>query len=92
MTRYEKACEEVCKSLYNRWSQFCTVLNDPLGDYPPGRKMGIFEKDAWRRRFMQSHRLTRDRYISSVDRLASRLAKFDVIHSNNRFLSKRPKR
>jgi putative drug exporter of the RND superfamily len=80
-----KACEGVCASLYIDGVSSVRCLTDPLGDYPPGRKMGIFEKDAWRRRFMQSHRLTRDRYISSVDRLASRLAKFDVILSNNPF-------
>jgi RND superfamily putative drug exporter len=47
--------------------------------------MGLFDQDAWRRRILQGHRLTKERYVSSVDKHMQRVAKFDVILSDNPF-------
>lgn len=33
---------------------------DPLGDYPPRRNMGLLNADAWRRRLLKEHRISRD--------------------------------
>lgn len=79
------ACTEVSKQLYVEGVSSVRSLTDPLGDYPPGRRMGLLDKDAWRRRVLQGHRITRERYVSSVDRLSQRLAKFDVVLSTNPF-------
>ena len=79
------ACAEISKLLYTNGVNSVRSLTDPLGDYPPDRKMGLLDSDAWRRRVLKSHRITRERYISTVDSLSQRLAKFDVILSSNPF-------
>ena len=79
------ACAEICKQLYATGVNSVRCLTDPLGDYPPDRRMGLLDSDAWRRRVLQTHRITRERYISSVDNLAQRLAKFDVILNDSPF-------
>ncbi len=79
------ACAEISKQLYASGVNSVRSLTDPLGDYPPERKMGLLDSDAWRRRVLKSHRITRERYISTVDNLALRLAKFDVILTDNPF-------
>jgi putative drug exporter of the RND superfamily len=79
------ACEELAATLYMDGVESVRSLSDPLGDYPPGKRMGLFDKDAWRRRLLQGHRITRVRYVSSVENLSRRVAKFDVILSDNPF-------
>ena len=81
----QAACAEISKQLYASGVNSVRSLTDPLGDYPPDRKMGLLDSDAWRRRVLKSHRITRERYVSTVDNLAQRLAKFDVILEDNPF-------
>ncbi len=80
-----EACQELATRLYLEGVSSVRSLTDPLGDYPPGKRMGLFDQDAWRRRILLGHRLTKDRYISSVDHHVLRVAKFDVILSDNPF-------
>lgn len=54
-------------------------LTDPLGDYPPDRRMGLFSSDAWKRRMLENHRLTQIHYVAVQDRLAQRAARMDVL-------------
>lgn len=79
------ACAAISKQLYASGVNSVRSLTDPLGDYPPDRKMGLLDSDAWRRRVLKNHRITRERYISTVDNLARRLARFDVILTDNPF-------
>ncbi len=79
------ACADISKLLYADGVDSIRSLTDPLGDYPPERKMGLLDSDAWRRRVLRSHRITRERYVSTVDDLSQRLAKFDVILEDNPF-------
>jgi RND superfamily putative drug exporter len=79
------ACNELSAELYTVGVDSVRSLTDPLGDYPPGKRMGLFDKDAWRRRMLASHRITRERYISSVESLAWRVARFDIILQDNPF-------
>jgi len=79
------ACQELATRLYLDGVSSVRSLTDPLGDYPPGKRMGLFDQDAWRRRVLQGHRLTKERYVSSVNKHVQRVAKFDVILSDNPF-------
>lgn len=54
-------------------------LVDPLGDYPPGTRVGLFDRNAWRRRTLASHRITRDYYTSDVPGFAGSLLRLDVV-------------
>lgn len=79
------ACSELSTKLYVPGVDSVRSLTDPLGDYPPGKRMSLFAQDAWRRRLLLGHRITKDRYVSSVDSLTRRVAKFDVVLSQNPF-------
>ena len=58
-------------------------LTDPLGDYPPGKRMSLLRQDAWLRRFLS--RVSEQRYVSSVSNLSNRVAKFDIVLTDNPF-------
>ncbi len=77
------ACEELAAKFYIEGVDSVRSLTDPLGDYPPGKRMGLFDKDAWRRRLL--NRIAHERYVSTVDDLRQRVAKFDVVLNDNPF-------
>lgn len=54
-------------------------LTDPLGDYPPERRMGLFSPDAWKRRVLENHRITQTHYVAVQEGLAQRAARMDVL-------------
>ncbi len=80
-----QASDSLSQSLYMDGVNAVRSVNDPLGDYPPSRSMSLFSKDAWRRRVLKEHRISRDRYLSPVEEYQRRLARFDVILSDNPF-------
>lgn len=80
-----QASDNLSHALYLHGVDSVRSVNDPLGDYPPQRTMGLFNKDAWRRRVLQTHRISRDRYLSPVQDYQQRLARFDVILADNPF-------
>jgi putative drug exporter of the RND superfamily len=79
------ACTELAAALYTDGVTSVRSLTDPLGDYPPGKRMGLFDQDAWRRRLLQSHRMIKERFLSPVEPLSQRVARFDVILASNPF-------
>lgn len=81
--RLREACDELSATLYVEGVDSVRSLTDPLGDYPPGKRMGLFDKDAWRRRLL--NRIARERYVSTADGLRRRVARFDVVLSDNPF-------
>ncbi|MCA9134740.1 MAG: MMPL family transporter, partial [Planctomycetales bacterium] len=80
-----EACSQLSTKLYTQGVGAVRSLTDPLGDYPPGKRMGLFDKDAWRRRVLRAHRITQEHYVSSVAQLAQRVARFDVVLQDNPF-------
>ncbi|MCA9193123.1 MAG: MMPL family transporter [Planctomycetales bacterium] len=85
MISLQAACNELSDGLYIDGVDSVRSLTDPLGDYPPDRRMGLFDSDAWRRRILTEHRITRERYISSTVNLALRVARFDMVVRENAF-------
>ncbi len=80
-----EACGRLSESLYTKGVESVRCLTDPLGDYPPGKRMGLFAQDAWRRRVLLGHRITRERFVSSIQDLSRRVARFDVVLHENPF-------
>lgn len=80
-----EGCAALADALYQEGVVSVRSLTDPLGDYPPGKRMGLFDQDAWRRRLLQGHRMIKERYLSPVDSLSQRVARFDVIITSNPF-------
>jgi putative drug exporter of the RND superfamily len=79
------ACQAISEKLYLTGVNSVRSLADPLGDYPPGRQMGLFEKDAWRRRLLQAHRYTKDYFVASETPYRDRMARIDVIANESPF-------
>lgn len=80
----QAACDRLTRVLYVSGVEAVRSLTDPLGDYPPGKAMGLFDQDAWRRRILRN-RITREQYISPAPSLTQRVAKFDVLLTANPF-------
>ena len=80
-----KDCTELATQLYVEGVVSVRGLTDPLGDYPPGKTMGVSEKDSWRRIVLTNHRITRQLYVSHVADLSRRIAKFDVVLETSPF-------
>ncbi|GAB5406618.1 MAG: MMPL family transporter [Aureliella sp.] len=75
----QDACSELAAALYIDGVESVRHLADPLGDYPPGKKQGLFDKDAWRLRLLRGHRITHEKYVSRSSGLQRRVARFDVV-------------
>lgn len=59
--------------------------DDPLGDFPPDRAMSLLSKDAWKRRALRSHRITRNYFFSSAPQYQGRLVRLDIVMRGNPF-------
>jgi RND superfamily putative drug exporter len=65
--------------------QAVRYADDPLGDFPPNRAMGLFSKDAWQRRALKSHRQSTDYFFSETSDHSGRLIRLDVVMAGNPF-------
>ncbi len=81
----QEACQQMTATLYVDGVDSVRSLVDPLGDFPPGKPMSLFAQDAWRRRALRASRIAREQFLSSVDALQRRVARFDVILVDNPF-------
>ncbi|RMF45350.1 MAG: MMPL family transporter, partial [Planctomycetota bacterium] len=81
----QQACEQLTTTLYVEGVDSVRSLVDPLGDFPPGKPMSLFAEDAWRRRALRASRIAREQFLSSVQTLERRVARFDVILKDSPF-------
>ena len=61
------------------------TADDPLGDFPPSRDMGLFGSDAARRRILQNHRVAQRYFFSDVPKYENRLVRLDVMLDGDPF-------
>ncbi len=61
------------------------TADDPLGDFPPDREMGLLSGDAWRRRTLRNHRIARQYFFSTSPKYSDRLVRFDVVVDGDPF-------
>jgi len=75
----EKQIKTLAEKLYTV-SGVSTVrtADDPLGDFPPDRDMGLLSRDAWRRRALSNHRIAQQYFFSHLPSLENRMARLDV--------------
>lgn len=62
------------------------TVDDPLGDFPPDREMGLLSSDGWKRWTMRNHRITQGYFFSENPDLRDRLVRLDVIIHGDPFL------
>ena len=77
--QFEEEIKQLSRKLYSV-DGVATVrtADDPLGDFPPDRDMGLLSSDAWRRRALRNHRIAQRYFFSSDARLENKLARLDV--------------
>ena len=84
--QFEKEIKDLVEQIYSL--EGVTAVrnaNDPLGDYPPGRRVGLFQGDAWRRRALQNLSVAQDYFFSNNPQLQDKLARMDVIIEGDPF-------
>ena len=63
---FEKQIKELAALLYTvPGVETVRTADDPLGDFPPDRDMGLLSGDAWRRRALRNHHLAQQHFFSS---------------------------
>jgi putative drug exporter of the RND superfamily len=60
-------------------------ISDPLGDYPPEKRMGLFDPNAWRRRLLKNHRITTTYFASPQEDQTLKTARMDLLLKPNPF-------
>ncbi len=60
-------------------------VDDPLGDFPPDRAMGLLSADAWKRRALRTHRIARGYFFSDAPQYSGRLVRLDVVMTGDPF-------
>ncbi len=60
-------------------------VDDPLGDFPPDRVMGLLSADAWKRRALKTHRIARGYFFSETPEYAGRLIRLDIVMTGDPF-------
>jgi RND superfamily putative drug exporter len=60
-------------------------LTDPLGDYPPGKRISILGSRAWRTRLMRAHQLTEEVFVSQQPKLDGSVMRLEVVLDRDPF-------
>ncbi len=82
----EADTKQLAKSLYSIPKVVAVrTSDDPLGDFPPDREMGLLSGDAWRRRALQKHRIAKQYFFSSAAGFENKLARLDVVVDGDPF-------
>ncbi len=79
------AIEAYRKQLFVKGVHSVQSLSDPLGEFPPDRSMSLFSQGAWRRRLLQNHPLTLQKFTSQVEAYRLRAARFEIVTSEDPF-------
>ncbi|QDT01892.1 Putative membrane protein YdgH [Rubripirellula lacrimiformis] len=83
---FEKQIKSLAKSIYSIDGMLTVrTSDDPLGDFPPDRDMGLLTSDAWKRRALRNHRVAKRYFFSSRPELENRLARLDVVVDGDPF-------
>ncbi|MCY2975629.1 MAG: MMPL family transporter [Planctomycetota bacterium] len=80
-----KAVEKLGNQLYLDGVTSVRSISDPLGDYPPDKRMGLFDPNAWRRRLLKNHRITTTHFASPQKDQTLKTARMDVLLKPNPF-------
>lgn len=54
------------------------TADDPLGDFPPSREMGLLSGDGLRRRLLREHRTAQNYFYSPTQQYAETLVRLDI--------------
>ncbi|MGB7324746.1 MAG: MMPL family transporter [Rubripirellula sp.] len=90
---FEKQIRSIAKDLYSLDGVLAVrTSDDPLGDFPPDRDMGLLTSAAWKRRALRNHQVAKRHFFSSLPELENRLARFDIVVDGDPFSVETAKR
>ncbi len=81
-----RAAKGLSESLYGRDGVLAVrSADDPLGDFPPDRAMGLLSTEAWKRRALKTHRAAQNYFFSDLPQHNGRLVRLDVVIDGDPF-------
>jgi RND superfamily putative drug exporter len=80
-----RAIDGVREVMYRPGVQSVRCLTDPLGDFPPGRRIGLFGKEAWRKRWLESNPWIQAQFLHRDPSNGSLYARWDVVMAADPF-------
>jgi RND superfamily putative drug exporter len=60
-------------------------ITDPLGDFPPGRKIGMTNIKSWVKLVTSAHPRTQELFVATSGELAGKVTRFDVLLAHDPF-------
>jgi RND superfamily putative drug exporter len=75
---WRSAIDGVRESMYLPGVQSVRCLTDPLGDFPPSRRIGLFGKDAWRKRWLESNPWIQAQFLHCDPSTGSLYVRWDI--------------
>ncbi len=60
-------------------------ITDPLGDFPPGEKIGLFRMKSWLKLVTSPHPRTQEIFVATSGSLAGKVTRFDVMLTHDPF-------
>jgi putative drug exporter of the RND superfamily len=60
-------------------------ITDPLGDFPPGRRIGLTSMKSWIKLVTSAHPRTQELFVATTGELAGRVTRIDVLLEHDPF-------
>ena len=76
---------ELTGELYLEGVEAVRSITDPLGDFPPGAKVGLFSSRSWLKRVASPHARTQDLFVATTGSFAGEVTRLDVILKHDPF-------
>ena len=76
--KLRSAIDKVRELMYLPGVLSVRCVTDPLGDFPPGRRIGLFGKDAWRKRWLESNPWIQSHFLLTDLSTGSLFARWDI--------------
>lgn len=70
---------DLTAALYLEGVDAVRSITDPLGDFPPGAKVGLFRSKSWMKLIASPHPRTQEIFVATSGPLAGKLTRLDVI-------------
>jgi putative drug exporter of the RND superfamily len=60
-------------------------ITDPLGDFPPGRRVGLTNMKSWIKLVTSAHPRTQELFVATTGELAGKVTRIDVLLEHDPF-------
>jgi len=71
--------QELTHALYIDGVESVRSITDPLGDFPPGKRMGLFDRNSWTKRVASPHPRTQEVFVAGTGDFAGDVTRLDLV-------------